>query len=123
MAGQHQASLRCASGGAIELPHRGRHADQADLKKRVKEIAETRVRYGYSVGRRAIARNRQEASYPCAAPTGGLGREREAGLSSLQGDGSVNAAQATRTTGEGEAEGRPLRGVLFERGMGHGLRP
>ncbi len=27
--------------------YRGRRADQADLKKRVKEIAETRVRYGY----------------------------------------------------------------------------
>ena len=26
---------------------RGRRADQADLKKRMKEIAETRVRYGY----------------------------------------------------------------------------
>ena len=25
----------------------GRRADQADLKKRMKEIAETRVRYGY----------------------------------------------------------------------------
>lgn len=27
--------------------YRGRSADQADLKKRMKEIAETRVRYGY----------------------------------------------------------------------------
>jgi putative transposase len=27
--------------------YRGKGADQADLKKRIKEIAETRVRYGY----------------------------------------------------------------------------
>ena len=27
--------------------YRGRRADQAELKKRMREIAETRVRYGY----------------------------------------------------------------------------
>lgn len=27
--------------------YRGKGADQADLKQRIKEIAETRVRYGY----------------------------------------------------------------------------
>ncbi len=51
--------------------YRGRRADQADLKKRVEEIA-------------SDARAIRLPSYPCAASTGGLGRERQADRSSLQ---------------------------------------
>jgi hypothetical protein len=61
--------------------YRGYRADQADLKKRMREIAETRVRYGY---RRIHVLLRRE----------GLGREREAHLSALQGDGATAAAKA-----------------------------
>ena len=47
MAGQHQAARWSASGGAVELRLSGCRADQAELQKRMKEIAETRVGYGY----------------------------------------------------------------------------
>lgn len=46
-----QVSIRRACGvlraERSSYHYRGRRADQADLKKRMKEIAETRVRYGY----------------------------------------------------------------------------
>lgn len=48
------------------------------------------------------------------AQAGGLGGEREANLSALQGDGPATATQAAEAPGKGEAERRPLRGVLFE---------
>ncbi len=42
---QYQTGVQRASGGAIELPLSWLPCDQAGLKKRLREIAETRVRY------------------------------------------------------------------------------
>jgi hypothetical protein len=47
MAGQHTQGLQCAAGRTIQYHYRGKGSDQADLKRRIKEIAETRARYGY----------------------------------------------------------------------------
>ena len=47
MAGEHPAGLLSSSSRAIQLPLKGKRRPQAVLNKRIKEIAETRVRYGY----------------------------------------------------------------------------
>ena len=47
LAGQHPAGVRVLRAERSTLPLSSRRADQAELKKRIKEIAETRVRYGY----------------------------------------------------------------------------
>ena len=53
------------------------------------------------------------SAYPYVAPAGGLGREREAYLSALRGDGAAAAAQVAEASGEAKLrEGRG--GVLFE---------
>jgi putative transposase len=70
--------------------YKSKRGDQAALKARIKEIAATRVRYGY---RRV---------HVSAAP-GGLACEREADLSSLQGVGVAVAQQDTEAAGQSQA--------------------
>lgn len=101
MAGQHQAGLRRAPGGAVELPlswmprqlGRPEEADEGDRR----DAGALRL-----------------SPHSCAAPVRRLGRERKADIPFLQGDGAAAAAQTAEAPGESEAEGRPLRGVLFE---------
>jgi len=110
MAGQHQAGLWSAPGGAVELPL-------------------SRVPRGSGRPEKADEGDRRDAGavwlspHPCAAPARGLGRERKTCLSALQGDGAAAAAQTAEASGEGEAERRTLRCVLFDCDVGYGLRP
>lgn len=64
--------------------YKSRRGEQADLKARIKEIAETRMRYWLS-------------AHSCAAAAGGVAGESEANLSSLQGDRPAIAQQDTET--------------------------
>ena len=52
MEGEHPSSLHVLRTDRSSYHYKRRRGDQAELKKRIKEIAETRVRYGY----RRIAR-------------------------------------------------------------------
>ena len=70
-----------------------RRGDQAALRKRIREIAETRVRYGY---RRIHVLLRRE----------GWAGQREAGLPALPRDGPAAAQQDAEAAGEGEAARR-----------------
>ncbi len=79
----------------------GRRADQADLKKLMHEIAETRVRYGY---RRINVLLRREGWDVNAKRVYRL--YKELGLQLRHG--------TTEAEGEDEAERKPLRGVVFE---------
>lgn len=47
LSGQHEAGLRGDEGHASTLYYKARRIEQAVLRKRIREIAETRVRYGY----------------------------------------------------------------------------
>jgi putative transposase len=47
LAGEHPAGLLSSSSRAIQYHYKGKRRPQAVLNKRIKEIAETRVRYGY----------------------------------------------------------------------------
>lgn len=78
--------------------YRGKGADQAEPKQRINEIAETRVRYGY---RRIHVLLRRE----------GWEINSKRVYRPLQGDGSWAVQEGAETTGEGEVEGRPLRGL------------
>lgn len=64
--------------------YKSRRGEQADLKARIKEIAETRMRYWLS-------------AHSCAAAAGGVAGESEANLSSLQGDRPAIAQQDNET--------------------------
>ncbi len=68
--------------------YRSRTGDQAAVERRIKEIAATRVRYGY--------RRRS-----CASETGGLGDRHEQNPSDLQRVGLAAQEQAPQTPGEG----------------------
>jgi transposase InsO family protein len=47
MAGEHPSGLPRLAGRSLNLQYRPRRPEQAGLSRRIKEIAETRVRYGY----------------------------------------------------------------------------
>lgn len=101
MAGQYQASLWSAPGGAVELPlswvprgsGRPEEADEGDRR----DASALRL-----------------SSHPCAAPTGGPGRDAKRIYRLYKEMGAAAAAQAAEAPGEGEIERRPQRGVLFE---------
>ena len=79
--------------------YRGRGADQADLKKRIREIPETRVRHGYRrirvlLRREGWAINGKRVYRLC----------KELGL---------QLRKKAQAKGEGEVEGRPVCGQTF----------
>jgi putative transposase len=83
-----------------------RRAEQTELRKRIKEIAETRVLL--SAHSRAVA-------------AGGLGGESETGLPAISGDGPAIAEQNAEAAGKSEVAIRPRNGRRSERYLGDGL--
>lgn len=82
---------------------------QADLEQRIKEIAETRMRYGYRRVHVVL--------------------QREGWMTNIKRTYSLYTAQGLQLrnknaeeTCEGEAQGRPSPGLATEPDLGHGLR-
>ena len=89
--------------------YKARRRDQAGIEARIRDICQTRVRYGY----RARA---------CAAASGGLGDQPEANAQDLQRVGHAAEEQDTEASGESQASGRSPGSHWTERCLGHGLR-
>jgi transposase InsO family protein len=86
-----------------------RRPGQAGLEQRIKEIAATRVRYGY---RRVHVLLRREG-WPINQ------KKNAADLSRVR---SATAQQNTETPGQGQAAGRSSSGNSLSRDLGDGLR-
>jgi len=91
--------------------YRSRRAGQAQLIERIKEIAATRVRYGY---RRIHVLLRSEGWQ--------VNREPEEGVSPVSRDGPAITQQNAQASGQGEAQGRSPAGHAIKRDLGDGLR-
>ncbi len=87
--------------------YKSRRPSQAVLTKRIREIAETRVRYGY----RRI--------HVLLKP-GGLGGQRQADLSPLSRGGPPTAQQGAEAEGLGKAVRGSISGRCGERSVGDG---
>ena len=110
LAGEHPSCLPCAAGRAIDLPLPLPAGRAGRLTERIKEIAETRVRYGY---RRIHVLLRRE----------GWRVNAEAGLSAVSRDGPAIAQQIAEAAGQGEAARATARpATRAERDLGDGLR-
>ena len=88
--------------------YRLRRADQRPLRQRIREIAETRARYGY-----------RRIHIPFAPRR--LACEREARASALLLGRPANAAQTAPPSRHGQAPGRSQHRYGAEPGVGHGL--
>ena len=95
--------------------YRARRPEQAGLRKRIKEIAETRVRYGY---RRIHVLLRREGWAVNAKRVCRLYRALGLQLRSIEWRQRTNAKE----TGEGQAQIRPHERGGGQRHLGDGLR-
>lgn len=86
-----------------------RRPDQAGLERRIREICETRVRYGYSRVHVLLERE-------------GWGYQHQVNLSHLQRLGPAVAEQDSEAQGQGETSGRSSDSCRPERCVGDGLR-
>ena len=88
--------------------YKSKRGSQADIKQRIKEIAQTRVRYGYR-------------AFTCRCDGGGQGGERQADLSALQGSRPVIAAQDPEEAGQSQTAGRSGACRAAQRNLGDGF--